>query len=117
MSLTTVASSPSHTGSVLSVKAGAPTTSTDWTVGSDEPHVLVALTASTYSPRFSRAVGGRAKLNDGPLHPRPDADTSSLSKVAPMGPINVYVKVVNSGPVELVDIEAVSRSPAHNTAL
>ena len=62
-------------------------------------------------------MGERAKLKDGPLHPKPDDETSPLSNVAPIGSIKVYDKVVDSGPTELVDMEALNKSPAHSTAL
>ena len=62
-------------------------------------------------------MGDRPKLKEGPLQPKPEAETSSLSKVAPVGPTKVYDKVVDSGPSEPVDMEALNKSPAHNTAL
>ena len=31
----------------------------------------------------------RPKLKEGPLQPKPEAETSSLSKVAPVGPTKV----------------------------
>ena len=62
-------------------------------------------------------MGDRPKLKEGPLHPKPDAETSSLSNVAPVGPTKVYDKVVVSGPAEPVDMEALNKSPAHNTAV
>ena len=51
------------------------------------------------------------------MHPKPDAETLSVSNVAPVGPTKVYDKVVDSGPTELVDMEALNKSPAHNTAV
>ena len=55
----------------------------------EEPQTLVALTASRCPPRSSRAMGDRPKLKEGPLQPKPEAETSSLSKVAPVGPTKV----------------------------
>ena len=81
------------------------------------PQTFTALTASTCSPRSSRAMGNRPKLKEGPLHPKPDAETLSASNVAPVGSIKVKDKVVDSGPTELVDMEALRTSPAHKTAL
>jgi hypothetical protein len=51
------------------------------------------------------------------LHPKPDAETLSASNVAPVGPTKVKDKVVDSGPTEPVDMEALNKSPAHKTAL
>ncbi len=51
------------------------------------------------------------------MHPQPDSETLSKSNVAPFGSVKVYDKVVDSGPTELVDMEALNKSPAHKTAL